>query len=171
MPIEIDPIKSAQKRSDYSGVYLLENLKRLNDITLDKSGVVDVELCCKVDEQGLTVLLVDAQTDVLITCERCGGEMPYHLTFSTVFTPESKKVDEDLVPAEYEIVAVDEFGLINLRDLVEDELILSLPNFPKHEIDDCLISQDAMSWGEIDEQVSTKPNPFDVLKKLKTQKD
>ncbi|WP_198673590.1 YceD family protein [Algibacillus agarilyticus] len=169
MPIDIEPGKSAQKRSDYSGVYRLEDLKRLKETVNDSTGIVTVTLSCKQDEQGLTVLLVDAQTDVRLPCERCGSEFELHLKTSGIFTPESKKVDEDIIPSTYEIVATDEYGFVALRDLVEDELLLAIPIFPKHDENDCLISQGEMSWGDIGEDEPSKPNPFDVLKKLKSQ--
>jgi uncharacterized protein len=171
MPIEIDPVKTALQRSDYSGIIRLEDLKQLKDIVVNPTGIVTVNLSCKHDEQGLVVLLVDAQTDVQLTCERCGGPFDCSLSFSETFTPENKKIDEDLIPSHYEIVSVDEHGLLNFRELVEGELILSAPIIPKHDDADCGVSQDDMSWGDVGEEEPTKPNPFEILQNLKVQKD
>ncbi|MCP4472452.1 MAG: hypothetical protein GY815_17540, partial [Gammaproteobacteria bacterium] len=122
MPIELDPIKSAQKGAEYSGFYRLQDLKRFSDMVRNESGEILVDLKCKHNEQGLAVLLVSAQTDVQLTCERCCGAMEQHLEIETVFTPETRNLDEDQVPTDYEIVAIDEFGMIDFRQLVEDEI-------------------------------------------------
>ena len=60
---------------------------------------------------------------------------------------------------------LDENGEVNLRELVEDELLLAIPLIPRHELEDCQSDSDSV-WGELPEELD-KPNPFDVLKKLK----
>ena len=54
---------------------------------------------------------------------------------------------------------------MNLRELVEEELILMIPLIPRHELEDCKAPADSV-WGELPEELE-KPNPFDVLKQLK----
>ncbi|WP_143871718.1 YceD family protein [Catenovulum sediminis] len=171
MPIEIDPVKSAQKRSDYNGVYQLEDLTRLSASILSGNGQVNVTLRCTYDEQRLPVMLITAETDVEVKCERCGEPMQQHLGLSATFTPKTYRLDEDLVPSDYAIVAVNEYGLLDLRALIEDELLLEIPIVPKHKVDECAIKEQDMSWGELDEAAQEKPaSPFDVLKSLKNPK-
>ncbi|NTS77954.1 23S rRNA accumulation protein YceD [Catenovulum sp. SM1970] len=170
MPIELDPIKSAQIRSSFSGIYRLEDLSRFKEVVLDQTGEVTVNLECKLDEQGLTVLLLSADAEVQVTCQRCGGALPQKLNLSSKFTPKLASVDEELIPSEYEIITLNDYGMLELKALVEDELILALPIVPKHDEDDCDISEDDMSFGEVEDEPS-KPNPFEALKNLKFQKD
>lgn len=171
MPVELDPVKSAQKRSDYNGIYRLEDLTRLREAVLSETGQVDVSLRCTYDEQKLPVMLINAVTDVDVTCERCGQPMPIHIELSATFTPKTMRLDEDLVPSTYAIVEANDYGLVDLRALIEDELMLEIPLVPKHEVENCAIKEQDMVWGELDKAAYEKPsNPFDVLKSLKNPK-
>lgn len=171
MPIEIDPVKSAQQRSDYHGIYLLENFSRLREVTLTNSGEVVVDLKCTYDEQGLPIMLVTAKTDVEVTCQRCNGSLSCSVNFTVTYTPKTSTLDEDLVPSDYEVAELNEYGCLDFRALVEDELMLALPIVPKHSVDECGVTEDDMSWGELGEEAEAEPaNPFDVLKSLKKPK-
>lgn len=171
MPVEIDPVKSAQKRSDYDGFYPLGNLKRLSDAIVTDQGQVDVSLRCAYDEQGLPVMLITAEADVEVTCQRCAEAMPLSLALSATFTAKTARLDVDLVPSGYGLVEVNEYGQVDLRALIEDELLLAIPLVPKHAVEECAIKQQDMSWGQLDPAASEKPaNPFDVLKSLKNPK-
>jgi uncharacterized protein len=52
-------------------------------------------------------------------------------------------------------------GGVNIRDLVEDELLLALPDVARHA--------DCSAWRDDDETISAEPkaNPFSILQKLK----
>ena len=60
----------------------------------------------------------------------------------------------------------DEHGEINLRQLIEDELILTLPLFPMHDVANCKVDPTNMSFGDIGPEPE-KPNPFAILQELK----
>lgn len=168
MPVTIDPVKAAQKRSDYEGIVPLVNLTRLTESLLDKQGEVAVRVECGTDQQGLTVIQGGASCEVSVTCERCGEAMTVSLDCNFAYTP--VKPDDDaaleLIPERYDVIEKDEHGEINLRQLVEDELILALPLFPMHDEAVCAVSASSMSFGDIGPEPE-KPNPFAVLAELK----
>ncbi|HGI9354760.1 TPA: YceD family protein, partial [Vibrio cholerae] len=71
-------------------------------------------------------------------------------------------------PDEYDLVDLNEFGEVDLVQLVEDEFILNLPQVAMHDEADCSVDSDNLVFGELPEEVlEEKPNPFDVLKSLK----
>ncbi len=70
------------------------------------------------------------------------------------------------IPSYYDVIELNEDGEVNLRDLVEEELLLTIPLIPRHEIEDCSADADSVWGGELPEELE-KPNPFDVLKQLK----
>ena len=168
MPVTIDPVKAAQKRSDYEGIVPLVNLTRLTESLLDTQGEVTVRVECGTDQQGLTVIQGGASCEVSVTCERCGEAMTVSLDCNFAYTP--VKPDDDaaleLIPERYDVIEKDEHGEINLRQLVEDELILALPLFPMHDEAACTVSTASMSFGDIGPEPE-KPNPFAVLAELK----
>jgi uncharacterized protein len=168
MPVTIDPVKAAQKRSDYEGIVPLVSLTRLTESLLNPQGDVAVQVECGTDQQGLTVIQGSASCEVSVTCERCGNAMAISLGCNFAYTP--VKPDDDaaleLIPERYDVIEKNEHGEINLRQLVEDELILALPLFPMHDEADCTVSAASMSFGDIGPEPE-KPNPFAVLAELK----
>ena len=55
---------------------------------------------------------------------------------------------------------------MDLHQILEDELILSLPQVAMHPMDACPRGNMEMTWGEI-EPADERPNPFAVLEALK----
>lgn len=168
IPVTIDPVKAAQKRSDYEGIVPLNNLTRLVESLTGDQGDVTVRIECGTDQQGLTVLKGSADCAVSVTCERCGEPMAVTLDCSFAYTPIKAGDDAalELIPERYDVIEKDEHGEINLRQLIEDELILALPLFPAHDDADCTVSVQNMSWGDIGPEPE-KPNPFAILQELK----
>ncbi|MCM2971118.1 MULTISPECIES: YceD family protein [Larsenimonas] len=67
----------------------------------------------------------------------------------------------------YEPVFVEDEQL-DLFPLVEDELLLTLPQVLYHDEDECPVGQDALQSGDpVAEGEETKTNPFSVLGSLK----
>ncbi|WP_333607679.1 23S rRNA accumulation protein YceD [Arsukibacterium sp.] len=168
IPVTLDPVKAAQKRSSYDGIVPLSSLTRLTESLLDQQADVAVKVQCATDQQGLAVLQGTASCQVSVSCERCGEPMTLALNCSFAYTP--VKGDDsaalELIPERYDVIVRNEHGEINLRQLVEDELILALPLFPMHDEADCALSQAAMSFGDIGPEPE-KPNPFAILQELK----
>jgi uncharacterized protein len=77
----------------------------------------------------------------------------------------------DRLPEDYEPLLVDE-GKILLKNIIEDELLLILPTFPKHQ-HDCLASKPGNKKvdSSSNEQKSSTENPFSILAKLKNTGD
>ncbi|MFC4656453.1 MULTISPECIES: 23S rRNA accumulation protein YceD [Rheinheimera] len=168
IPIVIDPVRAAQKRSSFDGIVPLANLDRLSESLLDPNGDVEVTVHCGTDEQGLTYIEGEARCQIQVRCERCGDAMPMELDASFAYTPIRSDIDSahDDIPERYDVIEKNEHGEVNLRQLVEDELILALPLFPTHDEGQCDPAKVQMSWGEIEPEPE-KPNPFAILQELK----
>lgn len=168
LPQQVDPVKSATKRSDYRGVILTSEMPRLVGAVADIAEEVDVEIEFSKDEQGLTYFQGHMACLTSLRCERCNEvfEHPMDVTFSFSPVQSAKEEDEDELPDVYEPVEVDDHGEINLFQTLEDELILSLPIVALHAEKDCKQKRDKMSFGKI-EPIDERPNPFAVLKELK----
>ncbi len=166
IPITLDPGRASQRRLSYDGVVKLEELSRLKQVVLDSSGEVEVIVHCKLDEQGLVVINGTLKTHVTVVCQRCNEELGLDLVQDFAYTPVGINAESDHLPEYYDVVELDENGEINLRQLIEDELILAVPLVPMHDVASCRFSEKPASFGEI-ESVDDKPNPFDILKQLK----
>ncbi|MEE2001585.1 23S rRNA accumulation protein YceD [Alkalimonas sp. MEB108] len=167
IPVTLDPVRAAQKRSSYDGIVPLKNLSRLSEQLLDTSGEVTVRIDCDIDEQKLVVLSGEAHCDVQLSCERCQQPMNLSLHCQFAFTPvRSDNTALDHIPERYDVVVPDEHGEVNLQQMVEDELILTLPMYPVHDESFCSASDQLNSFGVVIDEPE-KPNPFAVLQELK----
>ena len=117
------------------------------------------------EQQVWLHLLADA--DVILQCQRCllpldeAVHVDRHFRFVA---------DEDAAAAlddeiEDEVLALPK--TLNLRDLVEDEMLLALPLVPRHEACPETIP---MQFGDV-EEVEEKANPFASLALLRKDKD
>ena len=80
--------------------------------------------------------------------------------------PVHNQEQEDNLPDAYEAIYYDQNGEVNLHQIAEDELIVTLPQIAKHAIEECQQSEFELTFGEIDEE-EQRPNPFDTLAQLK----
>jgi uncharacterized protein len=167
IPITIDPTRTAQKRLSFEGIIPMNTLTRFTESLLGKEGDVTAVIDCGTDEQGLVFISGEAHCTVSLTCERCGDEMSLAIDTSFAYTPvKGDDSAHDEIPERYDVIEKDEHGEVNLRQLVEDELILALPLFPMHDADQCDPAKLQTSFGHIEPEPE-KPNPFAILQELK----
>ncbi|MEO7245578.1 MAG: DUF177 domain-containing protein [Rubrivivax sp.] len=116
-----------------------------------------------------TWLQLQAQADVLLTCQRCLQPLLERLavdrTLRFVATEEeAERLDEE---ADDDVLAVPPRGL-DLPALVEDELILALPLVPRHEV--CpqpLPGAAGVVEGGSDNAAPATRRPFEALRSLR----
>ncbi|OEF64469.1 hypothetical protein A1OW_02670 [Enterovibrio norvegicus] len=166
VPLTVDPFQSAQKRLDYDGIIAVKQLERLAEVTGGVISDADVKLSFDIDAQGLKIVSGNVKVDVNLECQRCWKVYPHHCDIEFIYSPVFNEDQVDNLPDAYEPALVDENGEINLLQLIEDELIVALPQVAMHEEADCEIDSDGMVFGEIP-LADERPNPFAVLKNLK----
>ncbi len=165
LPITIDPYKSAQRRLVCDGYFELSGMNRLLAACQSVGEQAKVNVKFSVDEQGLIAISGTGSASVTLTCQRCNEGFEQDLEVSYSFSPAKNPEKAAELPSYYDAIELDENGEVNLRELVEDELLLAIPLIPRHDLKDCQAAADSV-WGELPEELD-KPNPFDVLKKLK----
>jgi len=165
LPITINPTRSAQRRLVCDGVFKLADMTRLLASSEERSEHVHVNVKFDVDERGLTVMSGTASTLVALTCQRCNELFDHKLEVDFTFSPAKNEEAAEKIPSYYDVIELNEDGEVNLRELVEEELMLIIPLIPRHEIEDCSADADSV-WGELPAELD-KPNPFDALKQLK----
>lgn len=166
LPLTVDPIRSAQKNLDFVGVYVPQQLSRVAEMVTSIDSDASVTLSFSLDEQRLTVITGHADVAVTLTCERCGNPIARVVHTTYCFSPIFNQNQAKTLPGIYEPIDIDQFGEIDLLAMIEDELILSLPLFPVHELEHCEVSTKDRVFGELPAEAD-KPNPFAVLASLK----
>lgn len=167
LPLTIDPVRAAQKRLDYQGIYPAGQLKRLAEAVVSVDSDAQCALSFAIDEQKLVVITGTAQVTVTVICQRCGEPFSYPIQAAYQFSPVVSDSQADALPEAYEAVMLNEFGEIDLLALTEDELILALPVVPVHDTEFCHVSDTERVFGELPAEAAEKPNPFAVLASLK----
>jgi uncharacterized protein len=136
-------------------------MPRLCGLLLDTTGDVVFRLDFRRDEGGRAVVTGEMSARLSLRCQRCLEEMEHQVT-ETVDLALVTGIDEaQRLPDRYEPLLVEE-NLIRPRDIIEDELLLNLPQIPKHDPGGCGLEVDSGSHPEAGVR-SNDENPFAAL--------
>lgn len=105
------------------------------------------------------------RANVSVQCQRCLGALPLTVETELLLGMVSERDPREL-PAYYEPLPVGHDPIF-LRDIIEDELILSLPIVPKHADGQCPDQLKAGAEDSNESHSATEGNPFAVLAGLK----
>ncbi|MGV3346296.1 23S rRNA accumulation protein YceD [Enterobacteriaceae bacterium LUAb1] len=166
LPLTLDPVRCAQKRLDYHGVFTAEQVVRIAESVVSVDSAVACSLSFAIDNQRLAVMKGTAEVKVTLSCQRCNK--PFQQTFYVTYCFSPVKNDEqaETLPELYEPISVNDDGEVDLLAMIEDEIILALPIVPVHDSEHCEVSEADMVFGELPAGAE-KPNPFTVLASLK----
>jgi uncharacterized protein len=168
----VDPWKAADKASAISERIPLKSLERLGSALSCTAGEIAVDLHFDRDEEKLAFLSGSVNGILQLQCQRCLQDMqlPVDSHFTIAFVKGVVRNDgaDDQLSERYDIFEVED-GRVCLKDVIEDELLLLLPQVPMHTAPACKIETEF--GDEIDElEAEEKENPFAILATLKTQK-
>jgi|AntDeeMinimDraft_5_1070356.scaffolds.fasta_scaffold00013_98 uncharacterized protein len=136
LPLFVDSVKPFEQGSERTGQLPVAGFKRLLPLLVDDSGDVDVSLAFSFDEDKRRVIEGRLSATLNVECQRCLESMALSVASQfQVGVVDSEAMAEQL-PAELEPVVAQERE-IDVRGLIEDELIMSLPEFPLHESGQC----------------------------------
>lgn len=170
LPLTIEARRWIEQGLSLSGVLPLAQLERLDELLVDQAGDASLSLVGSRDQQGLGILTGRVQASLSLQCQRCLG--PVRIEVDSGFTlfplTEAQEIQQTLTwPDEYEPVVIDENGMVDLQQLIEEELLLALPTVARHAPDECQMStQFGQLPAEAEQQLDLKKNPFAVLKSL-----
>jgi uncharacterized protein len=131
LPAIIDPIQLAERGAHLIGTLPLSRMARLRQMCLDDEAEVAVDLRFgRPEGERRAQMAGELRVTLHVTCQRCLDRMDLTLTV----TPQLvfRRPDEPEEPALAEDVVVVDKPL-SLSAMVEDELLLAMPMFPKHD--------------------------------------
>ncbi|MCU7947361.1 MAG: DUF177 domain-containing protein [Candidatus Thiodiazotropha sp. (ex Cardiolucina cf. quadrata)] len=169
-PDRMDPWRCADLGKAFSGQLPLDALLRLSACLLKPAGVVHFELIFSRDPQRRAILSGWLKTALSLQCQRCLEEviLPIDIRLSQVFV---RGLDEAGLLSESLDPCLVEEEQVTFTDLIEDELLLALPQVAMHDSGICpaslLASPDEMP---IESNEQERENPFAVLAELKRDK-
>jgi uncharacterized protein len=103
-----------------------------------------------------------------LQCQRCLEPFGYEIIgdFNSAILESEAEADE--LPDYYDPVVVED-GTLVVQDLIEDELIISLPIVPMHDLADCKVKTPNISI-DSENDFEEKNNPFKVIEILKAKR-
>jgi len=160
-PEFIDPLALADKRRQFKGSLPLSKMSRLHDMLFDAEGEAGFELMFGKDGR-VAAITGTVRAQLNLQCQCCLGPIPWTVD-SIVSLGVVRSLDEaDRLPEGYEPLLLEE-GTIPLSDLIQEELLLSIPAIPQHgQCGSGILKKE----GEAPE-TAKRPNPFAVLANLK----
>lgn len=171
LPAEIDPRKLAFKGGRVAGRVALAALPRLSELLCDDRGEVLVNMDFSVTDQGLRLIQGNLRTEVQLPCQRCLEPMPQQLAADFQLAVVASDDDAKLLPRGLDplVLAGDH---IDPAEIVEEELLLTVPFVVYHPPEQCRVGAAEMQVGpeHIADPAEERPNPFQILDQLKTDK-
>jgi uncharacterized protein len=169
LPDLVDPVLLAERRCTASGAINIAALERLSELVTDKAGVAQCDVIFA--KQGKRAVVSGSiKTSLMIECQSCLEEMAWPIDISFKLGVVSSLEEADKIEIDCEPLLFNG-EKISLFALIEDEILLALPDYPKHGYD-CIERKVSETSDYHQENDSKKTdNPFSVLAKLKNTGD
>ena len=168
-PIHLNVLELAQKNQTCTGMVSMRAMARLqSQLADDDSRDVSYSLQGFIDARRRPAAQLQAQATLNLPCTHCDQPLSWtvELQRSYYFVRDEEALHRiEVDDAEEEPLVGN--ARFDVAQLLEDELILSLPIAPRHQT--CQAEVEAASGTETSAEISVQ-GPFSVLKGLKTRR-
>lgn len=156
----IDALQFAREGRRLEGEIAVASLERLHDVVTDIDGVVRYVIEGSIGAKRKPVLDVTVEASLPLTCQRCLDPTIHELRRTSRFVlVEGEQELPDVADEDPDTETLPANVLGDIKDVVEQEVLLGLPIAPMHPQVDCSVQ--AKDSGE------PRPSPFAVLEQLK----
>lgn len=134
-PDFIDPWKAADGKREFQGTMPLKRMERLSALLAPGEEAVTGEAAFEArfayDEQGTVIIDLCVEAALPLVCQRSLEPYPEAVRRRSRLAVITALSEQESLPGNYEPVLV-EHGRLALQDLVEDELLLAVPQVPRN---------------------------------------
>lgn len=165
LPDLIDPLLLAERRAELSGEIKLASLERLSPLLINTEGVVNINVVFA-KEGKRPIVSGNLKTSLTLTCQACLQALSWPIDINFKLGVVASLEEADGLEIDCEPLIFDG-NKVSLNALMEDEILLALPDYPKHG-EDCI---KRIGFETKDDRIKIEKakaeNPFSVLAKLK----
>lgn len=155
----IDGPEFARNGGTQHGIIAVAELHRLSDLLYDNAGNIEYRLSGELNAENKPVLHLRISGMLRLTCQRCLGLLTDPLDLQRDLALVIGEAEFSQIADESEAVdSILASRAMNIAELVEDEIILSLPLAPKHAEGEC---------GGMGKGATQATSPFAALAALK----
>ena len=171
-PVFIQPRKLANKNGELRYTWKVEDFKRLDGLLFSNEGEIKVHLTGRVDNRHRSLVEAHITANIQLECQTSFEAIDYQVDTTVLYCSIIKEEQIETLDDDYEPLLVDD-GLVDIRQVIQDELILSLPLAVNKANEELGIK---MSYGELpevdglSEDAEEKKNPFSALEGLNINK-
>jgi uncharacterized protein len=169
LPEYIDPLHLADKRGALKGQIPLKSLDRLAEMLTDDTGMVAVDLFLG-REGRLAKIEGRIQAVLALKCQNCLEAVEWPIDCIIKLGIVTSMDQANRLPEEYEPLLVEDEKIL-LKNIIEDEILLVLPAFPKHQHRCFKPTHGNNNTNSLTNDEPSSPNPFSILAKLKNTGD
>ena len=161
LPKKINFFNFAKKEVKLNGDYKISELSRLSEIANNENDKVEVDLFFHLVNGKIPCVEGIIKSKLVLNCQRCldNLQLDLNVLFDIAFARNEYQADS--LDDKFEIYLIGDDEELETKDLITDEILLSIPMAPSHDYD-CGLKTDK---GSIVEEV--REHPFDVLKNIK----
>ncbi len=160
LPEKIALDKAVHGQRCYRGNVKLNKMSRLLDVLAGSDGKADFSIQFDRAARLLGKAKVSVDTDLPLICSVTGKEFLFHVEINSTIGFIDDLAYEEFIGDDMEASWV-ENGFVKPLEIIEDELIIAVPDAPFAEDFANEVEQEVVN------KTDNKPNPFDVLKSLK----
>jgi len=160
----IDAFEFCRSNGYREGVTPVAEMTRLAADCADPSGEITWSIQGGQTRQGYPSMTLSVAGTVQLACQRCLAPFGYQIDSSTMLVLGKDDADADEIEEVLDDESIDVIvgsHEADIRQLLEDEALLALPQAPKHEV--------CPDTKLIDSLKSDKVSPFAALKSLKPE--
>jgi uncharacterized protein len=154
----IDPAEFSRRQLEMQGIFALSALPRLADSVVHGENQLAFEIAGRVGKRDELLLELKVRGELQLECQRCLEPVVWQVDVAAIFELRSNLAElsqSDMEDDTRDFLAMNEPVL--LSQLVEEEVLLSLPLVPRHE----------MCVAPGDERANGQDSPFSALAALK----
>ncbi len=173
LPEFIDPWHFAEIGKELSGQVRLTNLPRLVGMLLDPKGEAEFLLRFYKGEKNRIHITGYVKATLTVECQRCLESVDISIASEVDVVVVEGYDEAKLLPDNQDPMLAGDKRL-RLNEIVEEELLLALPQVPMHQGNGCGTAYENFTGSTEqanDKTGEKKPNPFAVLEDLKSEQN
>lgn len=161
LPNKINFFNFAKKEVKLNGDYKISELSRLSEIASNENDKVEVDLSFRLENGRIPCVEGMIKSVLILDCQRCLDSLQVALKVPFDIAFAKNEFQANSLDDKFEIYLIGDDEELETKNLITDEILLSIPMAPSHDYD-CSFKTDK---GNIVEEV--REHPFDVLKNIK----
>jgi uncharacterized protein len=171
LPELIEPKQLAREHKVLTGELPLALFTRAEGLLIPGTEPLNFNWAFSLDAHDQVFAVLTLAAELKLQCQRCEKPFVYPLQAVTNMKVVHSETEAEALSLKLQPLYVDAAGQCPAFPVLEDELILNIPEFPKHEKKDCDFEQNQAYYATPSN--GSKPNtykPFAELKVLAKEK-